>query len=349
LFLEKKWLRNHIIASDNVFDMNHTKLTQIQVKVKDRFELRDLICLSAQMRQSIVYEIWNDIKALAASRNSGNVVGKLKFVSSCNMIDLPQFNTTYYIDGNCLKIQKFKGTFKLQGLKQIPEGAEFANAKLIQKPSGYYVYVICFVNKVEHDLPNQQIGLDFGIKDNIADSEGKKHNWEFEESRRLKRASRKQNRRYVKKQKLSNRQRKIINLEYEKIANKKKDARNKFVSELKNNYNLIAIQDENIAEWKSSKMNGWGKRIHHTIMGGIISDIKQLSQTVVIDKWEPTTRLCPNCNRLNNPSLDERVYNCICGYSCDRDTHSARNILRIAKLQVVGRNLYREDVPIGAA
>ena len=114
---------------------------------------------------------------------------------------------------------------------------------------------------------------------------------------------------------------------YEKLTNQKKDCKNKFVSNLKKSYDLIVIQDEQIHNWHKSKMKGWARRIQHSIMGGIISELKKHSETLVIDKYFPSTKLCPNCGRLNNISLNDRIYICACGYIRDRDTHSANNIL----------------------
>jgi transposase len=58
-----------------------------------------------------------------------------------------------------------------------------------------------------------------------------------------------------------------------------------------------------------------------------MSGIKRLPQTVIVDKYFASTRLCPRCGKKNKISLEERWYECGCGYSGDRDTHAARNIL----------------------
>jgi hypothetical protein len=51
-----------------------------------------------------------------------------------------------------------------------------------------------------------------------------------------------------------------VDREYEKIGNKKREEKNKFVAKIWQNNDVIAVQDENIAGWKSSKMKGWGKK-----------------------------------------------------------------------------------------
>jgi transposase len=90
-------------------------------------------------------------------------------------------------------------------------------------------------------------------------------------------------------------------------------------------------------------MKGWGKKFQYSIMGGIMSDIKNLPQTVVIDRFFPSTKLCPICGQLNTLTLTDRLYHCDCGYSEDRDIKSAKTILQKGIQQVVGRNLYLEE------
>ena len=67
-------------------------------------------------------------------------------------------------------------------------------------------------------------------------------------------------------------------------------------------------------------------------MGLIKSKLKALPQTIVLDKWIPTTKLCPKCGKKHSMPLDMRTYVCECGYSEDRDVHSAKNMLAIKDL-----------------
>ena len=74
-------------------------------------------------------------------------------------------------------------------------------------------------------------------------------------------------------------------------------------------------------------MKGFSRRVQHSIMGGIKSGLRRHPETLMIDRFFPSTQLCPECGSLNKHGLKEREYKCSCGYFCDRDTHSARNIL----------------------
>lgn len=341
LFLEKKWLRNMLIADFKRYNEKE-KFETVEIKVKDHFENREIRCLSSQMKQDVYDEIKTNIFALSRSKKKGNNVGKLKFVSECNMINLKQYGNTYKLSENKLKIQGFKSLFRINGIKQIPSNAEYANAKLIRKPSGYYFQVTCYVPKEERETNGFGIGFDFGIKDNIIDNFGNKYNFKFEESKRLKKASKNSNRYYAKTKNSSHKSNKIIKIEYEKINNKKKDAKNKFISKLKG-YEIIAIQDENLKGWKSSKMKGWGRKFQYSIMGGIISDIKRLSQTVVIDRYFASTKTCPICGLINTIPLTARTFKCECGYVEDRDVKSAITILYKAIKQVGEHNLNLQE------
>ena len=52
-----------------------------------------------------------------------------------------------------------------------------------------------------------------------------------------------------------------------------------------------------------------------------------------MDKFIPTTKLCPKCQTINKHiTLNDRTFKCGCGYVFDRDIHSAKNMLAIKDL-----------------
>ena len=90
-------------------------------------------------------------------------------------------------------------------------------------------------------------------------------------------------------------------------------------------YKIICIQDENIKGWHEK---WFGKQVQHSILGGIMSDLKRKSHTLsLVDRYFPTTQLCPACNKRNEElTLNDRTFTCQCGYHEDRDIHAAKNI-----------------------
>lgn len=337
IFIEAKWFYNHILNQENIFDSQIRKNTTAQIKVIDHFEARELKYLSSQMKTDLHERICNAIKALSKLKQHNFSVGKLQFKPEINSIGLKQYGVTWKIEGNRIKIQGLKTPIRVNGLKQIPDACEFTCAQLVRKPSGYYIKVITFQEKQPKKQTNKKVGIDFGIKDNIVTSDGEKFNVKIHESNRLKR-----NQLFFSKKTKGSKKRwkqqLKIKKEYEKISNQKKDKTNKIVSYLKNNYEEIYIQDEQITNWHKGL---FGRQIQMSSLGAIKSSLKQLESTHVIDKWQPTTKLCPSCGTLNKLTLADRIYICTCGYSQDRDIHSAKNILLIGQKQKSGSDMER--------
>ena len=328
-FLEAKWLYNDIVASNNIFNYD-TKISFVNVLNKNKeIEKREFNYLSHHIRDEILNNIKISIKGLSSRKKKGFKVGYLKFKSEINSIPLKA--GTYFINKNKIRIQKLGKIgklkyFKLKGLEQIPNNVEYANAYLIRKPSGYYIKIVTFVDKdkiVSKIIPEEIVGIDFGIKHSLTLSNGVKIDAKFELPKQIIRNQR----RLSKKKKNSKnyiKQKNKLRKSYEKYTNYKKDNINKVVNYLKTNYKHIAVQNENIRGWQSSR---FGKYINRSILGGIISAVKQLPQTAIIDKYFPSTKLCPSCGCINKITLADRTYTCECGYIEDRDVHAAKNLL----------------------
>lgn len=259
--------------------------------------------------------------ALKNMKTNGRKTGKLKFTSQYNSILLKQYNNTYKIKGNRIKLQGLRKTIKVYGLKQLPKDCEIVNAHIIQKHNDYYFQITTYSKKPKKRIPNKVVGIDFGCETQLTLSDGTKIKYQIPISRRIKQLDRKimkrnrlkSNNKYkdqVKRQKA-----------YNKIFNIKKDIKNKIVSTLVNNYKTVIVQNESIKAWHAG---GHGKKIQHTSIGGIIRDLKNKSHTsVVVSKFFPSTQLCPNCKKKNKIPISQRVYKCECGYEEDRDVKSA--------------------------
>lgn len=91
LFLEAKWLYNHVLASGNIFETD-SKIDA--VKVKDHFETREIKHLSSQMKQEIIEQMKDNIRGLSKLKKNGQKVGHLKFKSDVNSVSLKQYRNT---------------------------------------------------------------------------------------------------------------------------------------------------------------------------------------------------------------------------------------------------------------
>lgn len=72
------------------------------------------------------------------------------------------------------------------------------------------------------------------------------------------------------------------------------------------------------------------RKVHHSCLGLIKTKLKARKETIVLDKFIPTTKLCSKCGMIKKDlRLDDRTYTCECGYEEDRDVHAAKNMVHI--------------------
>lgn len=329
-FVQSKWVYNDMLRTsengENIFKYEYNHHKEITRLDKDKNEIKETVTLPCVYHRGIVKQVKTNICNLSKAKNKGIKIGKLKYTSEINSIPI----ITGFIkikDKKHITIPNFKD-LNVYGLEQfinIPN-YEIADGRLIKKASGYYVKITVCINKEnsKSERTFKEVGLDFGIKDNITTSDGEKFNCNVQESEQLKFLQKQLHR----KQKGSKRYYRLLNQirrEYEHLSNKKTDESNKLISYLKKNYDIIYFQDEQISKWK--KFN-FGKQIQSSYLGRVKAKLVSLEndKSFKISKWSPTTKFCPNCGTLNKIGLDERTYHCDCGYSYDRDVHAAKNV-----------------------
>ena len=321
VFLEAKWFYNYVLTQD--FKTFDTKIKEVKILNKEKVEeIREIKHLSSQMKQSIFQRAIDNCVGLKASKSKGRRIGKLKFKTIVNSIPLVQTNVTFRIvSANHIELQKLKQKLRVRGLKQIKNFEEIACATLIRSCGSYYLNVIGY-EKPKSRVLLGDIGIDMGIKTDLTFSNRIKLDCKIPVSNSTKRVQR----RIAKSVKGSKNRWKLRNnlqKEYAKSSNQRKDIKNKVVSYLKNNFEIF-IQDEMIKQWQSGR---FGKAISKSAIGEIKSSLKNNEHTHVVPRSYPSTKLCYKCGTLNTISLSERVYRCDCGYTQDRDIHSAINII----------------------
>ncbi|MEQ8224284.1 MAG: transposase [Candidatus Eremiobacterota bacterium] len=349
-FVEAKWLYNHILSTGKPFEYDY-KNKKVVVLNKDReSEERTLKYLPAKNRQDVLKTLQCNIRGLSARKKKGGHVGKLRYKSEYNSIELSQYGVTHKIAGrNRIKINGLKRPLIVRGLDQIKPYYEIGDAKLIKKPSGYYIHLTCYKSvsgSVAIKKKNESTGLDFGIKTTITTSAGEKYNISIGESKRLNALQKKLHRR-VKGSK--NRYKILLALrrEYEHIVNQRRDKANKIVSELLRNNEIIYMQDENIKGWHKGL---FGKQVQNSALGTIKSKLEQSGRVIMLDRNLPTTKWCHKCGNIVDISLSDRIFTCnVCGYSEDRDIKSAKTVKYIGKLDLNKNSVpveYRELTPV---
>ena len=330
VFLEAKWLKNHIIAGDILFDVSST-IREVGVKLPDgTVEKRKLKNLSSHMKDSLISSMKSNVKGLSVLKSHGRKVGGLNFCSKVSAIPLKEYGNTYVInrEKNRVKVQKV-GWLRVSGLDNIPEDVEFANAVLVDKADGYFIHVTTYTDNSPERvyLCNEVLGIDMGIATSITTSNGEKFDLYVEEPDRLKGLRRKLSR----QEKGSNNYRKTLRsiaVVVLKTLRRKKDMAYKFVSDL-SHYEHVYFQDEMLSSWKKrDSLAHGGRKIQCGILGLVKTMLASKDWATMLPSSTPTTQLCI-CGAKNKHQLSHRVYFCSnCGYTEDRDVHAAKNMIR---------------------
>ncbi len=344
-FKQSKWVYNDMLnfgntEENNIFDyeyLDHKIITRID---KNGNKINEILTFGSVYHRALIKQVKTNIINLAKAKEKGLKVGKLKFVSEINSIPI----ITGFVkikDKKHITIPTFSNLC-VYGLEQLNKykSYEIADGKLVRKASGIYIKISVCINKdnFKTEMKNKTVGLDFGIKDNIITSDGEKFNCNVPESEQLKFLQRQLHR----KQEGSKRYYRLrnqIKREYEHLLNKKTDESNKLIHHLKTNYDMIYFQDEMISKWKKEKHScktgrkcgfSFGRQVQKSYLGRVKAKLVSLEKddgAFKIPKNLPTTKYCPKCGNLNKEiTLADRIYNCSCGYSCDRDVHAAKNV-----------------------
>ena len=339
LFQEAMWMYNYIIGD---FKNARTDISEVLVKNGDEVETKQFTLLGSQIKQSIYEEAKTNIKVLSTNKQHGHKTGHLKFKLICNSVPLKEFGRTYKVnmEKQTIKLPNIKKPFKVRGLKQIPQNAEFANASLVRKVSGLYFFITIYKPYEERTPTGINAGLDFGIKNNITTSDGTIYNISVPPSKgaqlSIKRMNKSLSRNGCKKTKNHNKRAKKVGKSRERDANKRKDCANKIIHDILEKYDIVAIQDELLHSWHSGR---FGKQVQRSAMGTIKARLKRNPRVITIESSFPSTQKCPACGALTKIGLSDREYKCNqCNYyHPNRDMKAALIILKEAEFRIKAR------------
>lgn len=203
---------------------------------------------------------------------------------------------------------------------------------LSRSPTGkHYISFMLKVDTVPLAKTKRAVGVDLGLKSLFVTSDNQHHGAlkPFRESQRtLKLAQRKlKNKR--KGSKRAAKQKLRVAQIHEKITNQRNDAIHKATSSLVKQYDLIAIEDLNVAGMKRNK------KLSKSISDSAFSEFRrQLTykciaadkELSVIGRFFPSSKMCCRCGTLHEMPLKQRVMDCACGNKMDRDLNAAINI-----------------------
>lgn len=264
-------------------------------------------------------------------------------VSGWKLSECPKAYRSAYRKRITFTDKKNIGTLKLIGSRDIyfyqPE--QIKRVRILRRADGYYVQFSIKLDPRDtvNPIPPSQkaIGIDVGLKYFYADSRGEiVDNPRFYRSseKQLNRTNRQKSRKLVKGKKQSNNYHKArqryarLHL---KVSRQREEFAKRVALRLIQSNDLIVCEDLNVKGLvknhhlaKSISDVGWSKFRHWLEYFG-----DKYGKVVIAVPPHYTSVKCSSCGNKVQKTLSTRTHVCSCGYTADRDTNAAINILQL--------------------
>ena len=225
---------------------------------------------------------------------------------------------------------------EINWIKHRKIDGELKTATVKRKNDKWFVYLVTdFANTKNYGISDKTVAIDVGIKTFATLSDGNNiQNPRFFETKQKELA--KKQRRFQKARDSKNKSRiKKTKRAVSKIHEKIKNSRHNFVHQqtkhLTKNYKIIIVEDINANEMLKKK---WcNKQILDAAWGSFLNILTSKAECAgrKVIKVNPayTSQTCSKCGTRTLHELKDRIFNCSCGFSSDRDENASFNILRL--------------------
>ena len=246
------------------------------------------------------------------------------------------------MDGCMLKLPKIKEPIKLRIHRKIRAGGTLKNCTVTHEPNGKWYFSLVFEypkTEIPKTADNKEageirsIGLDMSLPELYVDSEGNTPSYPKPYRKLEKKIAREQRCLSRMEKDSNNYQKQLVKIAklHAKDKHQRADFQHKLSYALTTQYDLVCIEDLNMAAikkslsfGKSASDNGWGM---FTSMLDYKSD--WYGCTIIrTDKWFPSSKMCCVCGHVHKElKLSDRQYVCPeCGHVMGRDHQAAVNI-----------------------
>lgn len=211
--------------------------------------------------------------------------------------------------------------------------------QIVRTPSGkWHCCLTCSgVPKEPQAKTDKSIGIDLGVKNLIAFSDGNK----ISNPKHFKKTQRKLAAAQRRLAALSNRDSrrpqaklKVARI-HEKTSNQRKDFYHKISKDLVKRFDKIALEKLNIKEMTKSNWRNLNREIQNAAWGELVHMLtykaENAGKEIVLVDPRNTSKMCSACGVLVDKTLSIRIHKCECGLEMDRDHNAAINIFNRGK------------------
>lgn len=244
--------------------------------------------------------------------------GRFRTIVYATIGDGCKFN----IDKSELYLQ-FVGKVQCKVHRLIPENYQPKSLSVTLKNGELYLNLGCeYIPDESRKIDGKAIGIDFGIKSTITTSNGIQI-----QSPYFYKSKHKEIAKLCRKKKY-----KALGKVHAKIQNKRQDFNHKLSRKIVQDYDVICLENLKPSEITTNIKN-INRRLYDVGISQLIQFLtykaESAGKSLVLVNPAYTTQKCSNCGNVKAKELNERIHECTCGYSDDRDINAAKNILRL--------------------
>lgn len=290
--------------------------------------------IHSQVLQEVAKQVNQAFERYIKGDKTGKRSGKPRFKGKhrYRTFTYPQIKSNC-IDNGRITLPKI-GTIKLIQHRPIPDGFTIKTAKVTHKADGWYVGLLLECKEIPETLPDidtsKAVGIDLGLKDFIATSDG-----DYipipQYFRKSEKRLAKLQRQLARKQRFSNRWRKqvtrIAKL-HQTVARQRRDFFSKVWDWLYSHYDVVVHEKLTIKGLARTRLAksivdaAWGTFLEM----GAWKAAKAAKQTIPVNP-NRTTINCSACGASVPKTLGDRMHQCdSCGLFLNRDHNAAINI-----------------------
>ena len=252
-----------------------------------------------------------------------------------------------YCERHRIKIPKL-GWVRLKEKGYIPttkSGCIIRSGTISKKAGRYYISVLVEVpDSPKISLNTSGLGIDVGVKELAVLSNGDVyHNINKTETvrkleKQIRRTQRSLSRKYENKKKGEATLGRNINkdkLKLQRLYKRLDDIRDDYINQtinkiVKTKPSYIVIESLNIAGMLKNRhlSKAVASQKLYSFLTKLINKCHQLGIEVrQVSRWFASSKICYKCGSIKTDlKLSDRVYNCICGWVCDRDLNASLNL-----------------------
>lgn len=297
---------------------------------------------------------FKEFKAQKFSKTRKKKIGKPQFKNRRGKQSFRLPNQKFKLVGNKIQLEKI-GKVSIV-LDRVFNGKPMSVTVSKDTCGDYFASILFDEEIAPKHKTNNSVGIDVGLKQMIATSDGLQIDRLRDSQTKLKHIQRR-----LSRKKKGSRRFNEIKLRLAKLHRKQARRRDWLLhnisAHLVETYDVIAVEDLNIA----------GMMKNHKLAGAIADAswsklIRQLEykckfygkELVKINRFFPSSKTCNACGLIKDDlKLSDRTFNCECGYSNDRDLNAALNIKAVgvttAQQTVMGCKTYVSGQPLKQA